>query len=119
MVKDYVSRFPALFGHDGAALDHSRVTREDVTAHNGLTTLVWQQQPAGIPVDNTIFNANVPQDGQPVTGSYPFCANPAPAAGIQVPNPIFQISHDTVTPVTVLGEGGCREAGAFFAPPDP
>ena len=83
VVKDYVSRFPGLFGHDGTALDKARVTREDVTAHNGMTTLVWQQQHAGIPLYNTIFKANVTQEGEVITVSDHFLPDTTVAAAAE------------------------------------
>jgi hypothetical protein len=34
----------ALFGHGAEALDQAKIKREFVTAHNGLRTVIWEQQ---------------------------------------------------------------------------
>ena len=66
-VRRFVDENAALFGHDATALKDSRVTREDVTAHNGMRTVVWQQQVDGIPLYNTVFKANLTKDGALIT----------------------------------------------------
>lgn len=81
VVEEFVDRYRDLFAHPGAVLRDARVTREDITAHNGVSTLVWQQQLDGIPLFNTILKANVTKDGQLVTLTDHFLANPEQAAG--------------------------------------
>jgi ELWxxDGT repeat protein len=72
IVEGFINRYPILFGHPGEALKKARVTREDVTAHNGMTTLVWNQEVNGIPVFKTIFKANVTKRGEIVSLSSHF-----------------------------------------------
>ena len=62
-VKAFLDAHAGLFGHDSGALRQTRVTREDVAAHSGMRTTVWQQEVDGIPLYNTILRANVTQDG--------------------------------------------------------
>lgn len=85
-VRDFVSKYEALFGHGKTALDagQSRVTREDVTAHNGMRTVVWQQEVAGVPVFQTILKANLTKNGDLVTLGSHFMGDPIQAAGEQV-----------------------------------
>ena len=126
VVKDYVSQFPGLFGHDGAALDKARVTREDVTAHNGMTTLVWQQQHAGIPLYNTIFKANVSQAGEVITVSDHFMPDTTVAAatedGVADLSAAQAVSKaaaglgDVVAAAEVVSVPGGEERQAFSAP---
>ncbi|WP_395741241.1 M36 family metallopeptidase [Prosthecobacter sp.] len=84
-VRDFVSKHEALFGHGTAALEpgKSRVTREDVTAHNGMRTVVWQQEVAGVPVFQTILKANLTKNGDLVTLGSHFLTDPVKAAGDQ------------------------------------
>lgn len=104
VVKNYVNRFPGLFGHGADALDAAKVTREDVTAHNGMTTLVWQQQHAGIPLFNTIFKANVTQNGELVTVSDHFLGDPAAAAGNQDAVPGLSVQEAISKAAAGLGD---------------
>ncbi|MFZ4765775.1 MAG: M36 family metallopeptidase [Roseimicrobium sp.] len=103
-VADFVNRFPGLFGHDGAALAQARVAREDVTAHSKMTTLVWQQQHAGIPLFKTIFKANVTADGELVTVSDHFLSNPAAAAGNQSATPVLTAKEAISAAAAGLGD---------------
>jgi hypothetical protein len=78
-VREFVQEHSDLFGHDATAINDSRMTREDVTAHNGMRTVVWQQQVDGIPVYNTVLKANLTRDGALVTLGSHFMSD-APAA---------------------------------------
>ena len=79
----FLNRFPGLFGHDATALKKARVTREDVTAHNGMSTLVWNQEVNGIPVFKTVLKANVSNKRELVTISDHFVSQPK--ADLQAP----------------------------------
>ena len=50
-----------------------------MTAHNGMRTVVWQQQVDGIPVYNTILKANLTKDGALVTMGSHFMQDAAAA----------------------------------------
>ncbi|MCS6244267.1 MAG: M36 family metallopeptidase [Opitutus sp.] len=77
-VRGFVNEHADLFGHDATTINDSRMTREDVTAHNGMRTVVWQQQVDGIPVYNTVLKANLTRDGALVTlGSHYLSDAPA------------------------------------------
>ncbi len=81
-VRDFVNEHADLFGHDATLLDDSRVTREDVTAHNGMRTVVWQQQVDGVPVYNTILKANLTKEGALVTMGSHFMSDATAATGM-------------------------------------
>ncbi len=83
-VRDFVNEHADLFGHDATAISDSRVTRDDVTAHNGMRTVVWQQQVDGIPVYNTILKANLTKDGALVTLGSHFMSDAVAATGMGV-----------------------------------
>ncbi|WP_042724213.1 M36 family metallopeptidase [Chthoniobacter flavus] len=81
-LRQFVNDNSALFSHDASALAASRVTRDDVTAHSGMHTVVWQQQVDGIPLYNTIFKANLTGTGAVVAVGSQFMADPT--AGTQM-----------------------------------
>ena len=82
-VREFVNEHADLFGHDATAINDSRVTREDVTAHNGMRTVVWQQQIDGVPLYHTILKANITKNGELVTLGSHFVSDPAAAAQLQ------------------------------------
>src|SRR6185369_13575648 len=43
-LKGFLTENAALFGHDAKALGTAAVKRDFTTAHNGMRTVVWQQQ---------------------------------------------------------------------------
>ena len=63
-VKAFLNEHAALFGYDASALADARVTRDYVTAHNGLRTVVWQQQLNGIPVFEAITMGHITRNGE-------------------------------------------------------
>jgi hypothetical protein len=83
VVSDFVDAHRGLFGHDSQFLTagNARLAREDVSAHNGLITLVWQQELEGIPLFQTVLRANVTKHGELVTLGGSFLSNPAEASG--------------------------------------
>ncbi|MBL9145610.1 MAG: M36 family metallopeptidase [Verrucomicrobiaceae bacterium] len=75
-VEQFVDRHADLFGHNSDALRKAPVTRNDVTQHSGMTTLVWNQAVNGIPVFKTIFKANVTKAGEVITLADHFLGQP-------------------------------------------
>ncbi|MDZ4289264.1 MAG: M36 family metallopeptidase, partial [Prosthecobacter sp.] len=82
VVADFVGQHRALFGVDGGTLAKARVTREDVTPHNGMTTLVWQQQVDGIPVYESVLKASVTKNGELINVGSQFLSEPEQATGL-------------------------------------
>lgn len=81
-VREFVEANRELFGHAAAALAQgsARVTREDVTAHNGMRTVVWQQELDGIPVFQSLLRASLTKNGDLITVGGSFVSDPAAAA---------------------------------------
>ncbi|MFZ2644495.1 MAG: M36 family metallopeptidase, partial [Verrucomicrobiia bacterium] len=70
----------ALFGHGAEVLANVRVKRDYVTPHNGMNTVVWQQELDGIAVFDGVLMAHTTQRGELVNVSSQFLADPAKAA---------------------------------------
>src|SRR5438445_10713959 len=49
-IKAFLQQHRAIFGHGPEVLQNARVKCEFVTPHNGLRTVIWEQQLDGIPV---------------------------------------------------------------------
>jgi ELWxxDGT repeat protein len=81
-LRGFIDAHADLFGHDSAALQQTRETRRDVTAHSGLVTRVWQQELDGIPLYKTILKASFTARGELVTVGSHFLAAPETAAGL-------------------------------------
>jgi hypothetical protein len=95
-VGKFIDAHPDLFGHTAAALGHTKVTRNDVTAHNGMTTRVWQQELDGVPLYKTILKANLTKRGELVALGSHFVADPATAAGQPAATRAALIAHPPV-----------------------
>ena len=63
-LKGFLIEHRALFGHGPEVLDESRKTRDYVDTHNGLRTVVWQQQLNGVPVFHSLLKAHVTKRGE-------------------------------------------------------
>ncbi len=59
VVREFVNGRRTLFGHDATVLDAATKTRDDLTKHNGMRTLVWQQRHEGLAVFEGILKATV------------------------------------------------------------
>jgi hypothetical protein len=64
VVREFVNGRRELFGHDATVLDAAAKTRDDVTKHNGMRTLVWQQRHEGLAVFEGILKATVTRAGE-------------------------------------------------------
>lgn len=84
IVSSYVDANRNLFGHDSSVIreGRSRISRNDVSAHNGLHTIVWQQELDGIPFFQTHLRANVTRNGEVVTMGGNFLGDPEGATGL-------------------------------------
>src|SRR6185503_4389167 len=63
-VKAFLNEHSALLGYGAEALNGARVSREYVGAHNGLRTVVWQQELNGIPVFEAITMGHITRNGE-------------------------------------------------------
>src|SRR5436189_189708 len=78
--REFINANRGLFGHGGEALDKAKIRREFVTGHNGLRTVVWEQQVDGIPVFESVLISHTTANGELVNISSQFMADPEQAA---------------------------------------
>ncbi|MGA2139353.1 MAG: M36 family metallopeptidase [Verrucomicrobiia bacterium] len=96
VTKAFLNEHVALFGHGAEVLANARRKREFVTPHNGLHTVVWEQQLDGIPVFEGLLIAHTTIRGELVSISSRFIPDVQKAADagmsqratIQAPPPI-------------------------------
>ena len=81
-VRRFIGENETLFGHGPDALQGARITREDVAAHNGMRSAVWQQQLDAIPIYNTILRASLTKRGELITIGSHFLSDAEAAAKI-------------------------------------
>ena len=82
-VRRFVDENAALFGHGADVLQGARMTREDVTAHNGMRSVVWQQQVDAVPLYNTILRASLTRNGELITIGSHFVSDAEAATRMQ------------------------------------
>jgi hypothetical protein len=80
VTKAFLKEHKELFGHGPEALADAQVKREFVGKHNGLRTVVWQQQVDGIPVFQGLLISHTTKAAELVNISSRFVARPAQAA---------------------------------------
>lgn len=83
--KAFLEEHRDLFGHGAEALQTARIKREDVSAHNGLHSTVWEQQVDGIGVFEALLVSHTTRDGELVTLSSRLLAKPSDAANSGAP----------------------------------
>jgi hypothetical protein len=62
--KAFLVEHKPLFGHGPEALGQARLKREFVTAHNGLRTVIWEQEINGIPVFEAVLISHTTREGE-------------------------------------------------------
>lgn len=80
IVKEFIDRHQALFGHRSDLLDTARVQRDYITSQNGLHTIIWEQRLNDISIFGAVFQAHVTNRGELVNISSRFLASPQQAA---------------------------------------
>ncbi len=73
--KAFVNEHATLFNHDAKAFDDSVVKVDEVTAHNGLRTVIWQQQLDDLPVYGGLFVGHLTKKQELVSLSDRFVPN--------------------------------------------
>jgi hypothetical protein len=63
-VKRYLQTHAAVFGHGNEVLAQSRIKRDFVTEHNGLRTVVWEQELDDIPIFNAVLIGHITKRGE-------------------------------------------------------
>ena len=72
VVRAFLQQHAALFGDGAQVLTTARLKREYTTAHNGLRSVVWEQQFKGIPVFEGLLIAHLAKGGELVSLSSRF-----------------------------------------------
>ena len=84
--KAFLNQHRLLFGYGPEILDQARVKREFTGAHNGLKSVVWEEQVDGVSVFEAVLIAHTTKNGELVTLSSQFVPDPAGAADRGVTN---------------------------------
>src|SRR5215218_8878364 len=63
-IKRYLQTHAAIFGHGDEVLTKSRIKRNFVTEHNGLRSIVWEQELDDIPVFNGVLIGHITRRGE-------------------------------------------------------
>ena len=71
-IKAFLAEHRALIGHGPESLAGARLVRDYVTRHNGLRTVVWQQERDGIPVADAFLVGHITRRGELVNLSSQF-----------------------------------------------
>src|ERR1041385_1389739 len=80
VAKAFLREHSQLFGHGPEALEQARIKREFVTAHNGMRTVVWEQQVDNIPLFEAVLISHTTSKDELVNISSQFIPNPQQAA---------------------------------------
>ncbi len=102
--KAFLQEHRALFGFGAEGLDSARIKREYVTEHNGLKTVVWEQQFGGIPVFQGVFIAHITRRGELVSISSQFVPSLATAGAAAARNPIITAREAVALGAQNIGE---------------
>ena len=81
VTRAFLDEHSPLFGHGPEALDTARIKREFITRHNGLHTVIWEQQVDSIPVFEAVLVSQTTKRGELVSISSHFVPAPEQAAG--------------------------------------
>jgi len=84
--KAFLTEHQSLFGFGPEILSTARVAQDSVTAHNGLRTVVWEQDLDGIAVFEALLISHTTKQEELVNLSSMFIPSPAQAADIGTPN---------------------------------
>ncbi len=79
-IKAFLNEHAGLIGYGAEVLNGAEVRREYVTAHNGLRTVIWQQQVENIPVFDAITMGHITKNGELVNLYTEFLPDPNVAA---------------------------------------
>ncbi len=124
ITKAFLRDHRRLFGFGSEALDNARITREFVTAHNGLRTVVWEQQAEGIAVFEAVLISHTTSKSELVNISSQFVPDPAAAANNGAPNRAALVAAPVVTAsqavaLAAQNVGVDLKAGSVSATSDP
>ena len=96
-LKAFLEEYRALFGHGAEALTAAQVKRDYTNAHNGLRSVVWQQQVDGVPVFEALLQSHVTRRGELVNVASHFLPDPMAAAARGTPRRAALLAAPTVS----------------------
>ena len=79
-IKAFLRQHSRLFGHGPEALTEARLQSDYVTPHNGLRTVIWEQQQDGIAIFDGLLIGHLTKRGELVNLSSRFVPQPLEAA---------------------------------------
>ncbi|HLH55987.1 MAG TPA: M36 family metallopeptidase [Verrucomicrobiae bacterium] len=108
VIKAFLNEHAALFGHDASALDSARVSRDYVSKHNGLRTVVWEQTQDGIPVYEGLLVGHITKNGELVNVADHFVANPQNAASTGTPHRAALLAAPAITSARAIARAAAN-----------
>ena len=124
VTKAFLKQHSKLFGFGPESLDQARIKREFVGAHNGLRTVVWQQQVEGIPIFEAVLISHTTQDGRAGQPEQQVRARPRPGHPPRRTQPIRSrnpcpVRHPSLGPGRAESSARTRTAEAVTAEGEP
>jgi hypothetical protein len=96
-IKAFVNEHPALFGFGAEELHRAKMARDYATPHNGLRTVVWEQQLDEIRVFESLFIGHITAKGELATISSQFVPDLEASAKAGTPNHDTLLAHPGVS----------------------
>ncbi len=108
VIKAFLNENAALFGHNASVLDSARIKRDEVTAHNGLRTVIWEQTFQDIPVFQAQLQAHITRDGALARMSSLMVPNVESAAASGRADWSALLANPTITPAMALSKAAAN-----------
>jgi hypothetical protein len=114
-VRAFLDEYNGLFGHGAMALDAALVKRDYTNAHNGLRSVVWQQQVDGVPVFDAVLQAHVTKRGELVSVASHFLPDAPLAATRGTPRRAALLAAPTISAAEAVAIAGRNIGEAIHA----
>jgi hypothetical protein len=102
IIKGFLDGHADLLGYSAQILASARVSRDYVTAHNGLRTVIWEQMVDGIPVFDGLLAGHVTRNGELVSLSGQMIPNAEQAAAAGVADRAGLIAQPPIPAATAI-----------------
>ncbi len=113
-IKAFLDEHHELFGYGSEVLIGAHVKRDYVDAHNGLRTIVWDQQLDGIPLFDSVLIGHITRQGELASLSSLFIPDLAAAADAGTPGRAAIQAAPPISPVQAVALAG-RNLGMNLA----
>lgn len=101
-IKAFLNEHAGLFEHNAQALTTARLKRDFATGHNGLRTVIWQQELDGLPVYEAVLAGHITRQGELVNLSSQFLPDPEAAANAGAPGRAGRLAAPRVGPADAV-----------------